>query len=115
MAINYLVLEGHLATKPQLTDSETVEFLVFHYGARGKFFGVFSVEAWSGVADPGFFRAKEGDPVLLCGVLVQSHVLKDGESRRVVKIRALRLSRIQGEQHEPPEGFEDLLADEVPF
>lgn len=113
MAINYLVLEGNLATKPQLTDPETIEFLLYHHGARGKHFGVFYVEASSVVPDSGFLRATEGEPVIVCGVLVQSHALKDGESRRVVKIRALKLSRIQAERHVPPEGFEDLLQDEA--
>jgi hypothetical protein len=116
MAINYLVLEGNLATKPQLTDPETIEFLLYHHGARGKHFGVFYVEAASVVPDQGFLRATEGEAVIVCGVLVQRHELEDGESRRVVKIRALKLSRIQAERHEPPEGFEDLLQDEaIPF
>ena len=116
MAINYLVVEGNLASKPQLTDPDTVEFLLCHHGAHGRHFGVFYVEASSVVLDPGFFRAREGEAVIVCGVLVQSHVLVDGESRRVVKIRALRLSRIRAERHEPPEGFEDLLQDEaIPF
>ena len=116
MAINYLVLEGNLATKPQLTDPDTIEFLLYHHGARGKHFGVFYVEAASIVCDQGFLRAREGEAVIVCGVLVQSHVLEDGERRRVVKIRALKLSRIQAEPRVPPEGFEDLLTDEaIPF
>jgi hypothetical protein len=116
MAINYLVLEGNLASKPQLTETDTIEFLLYHHGARGKHFGVFQVEASSIVGDQGFLRAREGDAVLLCGVLVQRHELEDGESRRVVKIRALKLSRIKAERHVPPEGFEDLLTDDaIPF
>lgn len=116
MAINYLVLEGTLATKPQLTDPDTVEFLLCHHSARGKRFGVFYVEASTVVPDYGFLSAAEGDSVIVCGVLVESHVLEGGESRRVVKIRALKLSRIHTQRNEPPEAFEDLLSDEaIPF
>jgi hypothetical protein len=113
MAINYLVLEGHLATRPQLTEPDTIEFLLWHQSCHGKHFGVFHVEASSLVPDQGFLRAVEGEPVIVCGVLVQSHALVGGESRRVVKVRALRLSRIRAERHEPPEGFEELLQDEI--
>lgn len=115
MAINYLVLEGTLATKPEHTDADTIEFLLCHHGARGKRFGVFYVEASTMVPDLGFLSASQGDAVLVCGVLVQSHVLEDGHSQSVVKIRALRLSRIHLQRNAPPEAFEDLLTDEIPI
>jgi single-stranded DNA-binding protein len=122
MALNQVILEGKLASRPYAQEA-TVEFLLSHEGGlNGKRRSLFEVEVWGGWSDliADLFGAKKGDSVLVLGRLKEGRSLDEttGENRPRLKIRAVRVKLIkQGHPWPTIEEPDEALANdaEIPF